>query len=416
MSRRGMLGKLHFWRVPMSLRFRLIGLVSLALVISLVLGGATAWVNASRSVRTEMRSALLVGRQTIESGIERLQQAADPSRGLDELVASFKGNRHLRVWFAGQAEAVATPIVESPPFGVVPNWFVRVIRVAPVTDRVPIIIGGRDYGTIALERVEAVTQRGDDHLQAVAYRGDGSQSQTTAFGLQGLDQLPAAGRQGVQQIVANHAAAPAAPAQLVREKGENQPGIDGVGLGFDAAALAEGNDIVGMNPDKADATLAQSLDQDALMAAGRLKGRQPRANPIEPGRHGLGIIGDPLDPGAAGNTNVQPPLGDIDPDNRLVSHALVPQNCKTPWLVGTPDCMRARAQSTVRVSDRDAGGSEMATVVKTYPRTECPLASPSHRWRNNNAIHVFGAEIEPSSRRGCAGQARAWGSWVKNSE
>jgi hypothetical protein len=85
---------------------------------------------------------------------------------------------------------------------------------------------------------------------------------------------------------------------------------------------------------------------------------------------------DPLDPGAAGNTNVQPPLGDVDPDNRLVSHAFVPQNCTTPWLVGTPDCMRARAQSTVRVSDRDAGGSEMATVVKTHPRTECPLASP----------------------------------------
>ena len=69
----------------MSLRFRLIGLVCLALVVSLALGGATAWVNASRSVRTEMRSALLVGRQTIASAIERLQQAPDPSRGLDEL-------------------------------------------------------------------------------------------------------------------------------------------------------------------------------------------------------------------------------------------------------------------------------------------------------------------------------------------
>jgi two-component system sensor histidine kinase UhpB len=135
----------------MSLRFRLIGLVCLALVVSLALGGGTAWVNASRSVRTEMRSALLVGRQTIESGIERLQQAADPSRGLDELVASFGGNRHLRVRFAGLAEAVATPVVESPPFGAVPNWFVRIIRVAPVTDRVPVTVGGRDYGTIALE-------------------------------------------------------------------------------------------------------------------------------------------------------------------------------------------------------------------------------------------------------------------------
>src|SRR6201993_42883 len=137
MLRRGILCRLEIkWGtgVPMSLRFRLIGLVCLALVVSLALGGATAWVNASRSVRTEMRSALLVGRQTIESGIERLQQAADPSHGLDDLVASFKGNRHLRVQFVGQAKSVATPVVETPPFGALPSWFVGVLRVAPVID------------------------------------------------------------------------------------------------------------------------------------------------------------------------------------------------------------------------------------------------------------------------------------------
>jgi hypothetical protein len=38
--------------------------------------------------------------------------------------------------------------------------------------------------------------------------------------------------------------------------------------------------------------------------------------------------------------------------------------------------MRARAPSTVRVSDRDAGGSEMTTVAKTNPRSECPPVSP----------------------------------------
>ncbi|MBV8130882.1 MAG: HAMP domain-containing protein [Alphaproteobacteria bacterium] len=135
----------------MSLRFRLIGLVCLALVVSLALGGATAWVNASRSVRTEMRSALLVGRQTIESAIERLQEASDPSRDLEELVASFEGNRHLQVRFIGEAQAVAAPVAESPRFGAVPRWFVRVIGVVPITDRVPITIGGHDYGAIALE-------------------------------------------------------------------------------------------------------------------------------------------------------------------------------------------------------------------------------------------------------------------------
>ena len=135
----------------MSLRFRLIGLVCIAVLLSLALGGVMAWVNASRSVRTEMRSALLVGRQTIENAIERLQTAPDPSRGVDDLVASFEGNRHLRVRFIGDAAAIAVPVLERPAFGTVPAWFVDAIGVAPVTDRVPIAVGGNRYGTIVIE-------------------------------------------------------------------------------------------------------------------------------------------------------------------------------------------------------------------------------------------------------------------------
>src|SRR6516165_3988402 len=89
----------------MSLRFRLIGLVCLVLLISLALGAAIAYSNASRSVRTEMRAALLVGRQTIENTVERLQTARDPLRDLDDLVASFNGNRHHR----GRAAEGANP-------------------------------------------------------------------------------------------------------------------------------------------------------------------------------------------------------------------------------------------------------------------------------------------------------------------
>jgi two-component system, NarL family, sensor histidine kinase UhpB len=135
----------------MSLRLRLIGLVCIALVLSLTLGGVMAWLNASRSVRNEMRSALLVGRQTIENAIERLQNTPDASRGLDDLVASFTGNRHLRVRFAGDPMAVTAPVVEQPPFGTIPGWFVRVIGVEPVTDRVPVVLGEHPLGTIAIE-------------------------------------------------------------------------------------------------------------------------------------------------------------------------------------------------------------------------------------------------------------------------
>src|SRR5260370_36487897 len=59
------------------LRFRLIGLGCVVLLISLALAGMAAYSNASRSVRTEMRAAFLVGRQTVESAIDRLQNARD---------------------------------------------------------------------------------------------------------------------------------------------------------------------------------------------------------------------------------------------------------------------------------------------------------------------------------------------------
>jgi two-component system, NarL family, sensor histidine kinase UhpB len=135
----------------MSLRFRLIGLVCVVLLISFALDGVIAYSNASRSVRTEMRAAFLVGRQTIANAIERLQNTRDPSRALDDLVASFTGNRHLRAWHAGQTPALAEPAAEKSRFGRPPTWFVRLIGVVPETERIPVAFGGRDYGSIVIE-------------------------------------------------------------------------------------------------------------------------------------------------------------------------------------------------------------------------------------------------------------------------
>jgi len=135
----------------MSLRFRLIALVWVVLPISLAFGGLAAWVNASRSVRVEMLAARQAARQTIETAVERLQTAPDPARYRDELVASFSGNRHLRVWLVGATAASSAPAVERPPRRVVPVWFVRFIGVEPMTDRLPVVVGDNAYGTIVIE-------------------------------------------------------------------------------------------------------------------------------------------------------------------------------------------------------------------------------------------------------------------------
>ncbi|HXC26846.1 MAG TPA: histidine kinase [Stellaceae bacterium] len=136
----------------MPLRFRLIALVTIVLLASLGLGGTVVVLNASRSVRTEMTSALLVGRQTIDNVVRGIDAAPDPRRELDNLVASFKGNRHLRVWTSGGAtEAEVQPADDRSPFGHVPPWFVRLIGVAPETDRIPVIIDGRPAGEVVIE-------------------------------------------------------------------------------------------------------------------------------------------------------------------------------------------------------------------------------------------------------------------------
>ena len=85
----------------MSLRLRLISLVAIVLAVSLVFGSAIACFSASRSVRTEMLSALVVAEQTIENAVDGLQTSLDPKRELENLVTSFKGNRHLRSFLSG---------------------------------------------------------------------------------------------------------------------------------------------------------------------------------------------------------------------------------------------------------------------------------------------------------------------------
>lgn len=135
----------------MPLRVRLMVLVIAALLTSLALGGAATLINASRSVRTEMESALQVGRQTIDNAVREIDVSPKPQRDIDDLVASFKGNRHLRVAVAGGvADEEMQPVNDRRRFGKVPAWFVRLIGVAPQTDRIPFTIGRQRAGAVVV--------------------------------------------------------------------------------------------------------------------------------------------------------------------------------------------------------------------------------------------------------------------------
>jgi two-component system, NarL family, sensor histidine kinase UhpB len=135
----------------LSLRLRLIGLVAVVFALSLALGGTVACLNASRSVQAEMRSALAVAQQTIATAVTALGRSEAPRRDLEQLIASFQANRHVRVRLDGEASAGAPAAFDAPPSDPVPAWFVRLIGVPPSSLRIPIIVAGQDYGAITVE-------------------------------------------------------------------------------------------------------------------------------------------------------------------------------------------------------------------------------------------------------------------------
>jgi two-component system, NarL family, sensor histidine kinase UhpB len=135
----------------MSLRFRLIGLIAIVLAVSLAIDGTIVFFNASRSVQTEMRSALQVGEQIVKSALKLLPEVTDRRRGLEELVAAFNGNRHLRVSLTGREIVSVKPSLEGPHFGTVASWFAMLLNIAPMSARFPVEIAGHDYGAIVIE-------------------------------------------------------------------------------------------------------------------------------------------------------------------------------------------------------------------------------------------------------------------------
>lgn len=155
----------------MSLQLRLIGLIALILLLSLLLGGAVACVSAARSVQTEMRAALAVGRHTVEAAVDALEPASHVRPELARIVRSFDGNRHLHVYLTADPGVQATPAVEQPLLEPVPDWLVDLVGGREQTEQVPVAVGGRSYGAIAIqtdphnELVEVWNEFGDALLE-----------------------------------------------------------------------------------------------------------------------------------------------------------------------------------------------------------------------------------------------------------
>ena len=134
-----------------SLRLRLILLVALGLAVSLVGAAGVAGFSASRSVQTELRSALAVAGQAVENALERGRASGALRQEVTGVIAAFAGNRHVRLRLDGAGPAGIRPAVEEPAIGIVPAWFVAMIHAEPTTLRLPIPLGPGGDEAVVIE-------------------------------------------------------------------------------------------------------------------------------------------------------------------------------------------------------------------------------------------------------------------------
>ena len=180
------------------------------------------------------------------------------------------------------------------------------------------------------------TRELDSSAKAVAHGRSRGALEAAALGMQAVDELTAPGGKLPQGLIAADRRADGAPRVCVGCEVGDQSGIDAVGLGADATALAEGDNGVRMNPEWDNVAGSEASHERLLVTPGRLEADDGGGRTsIQPVADSLGCIVQTLHMACAGYGNVDPVLRDIAPHNGLVSHRLLRQ---ARVRVGTPDC------------------------------------------------------------------------------
>jgi len=162
---------------PMSLRFRLVSLIALIVCASLALGSALAWRHATRSVRTEMRSALAVGEHKVSNALPYLGGNSDALLELSQLIRTFDGDRHLRATLTNPGGEIVTTSALERPARPVPKWFAALLGGNDLTSRLALPASVEEGGAIVLatdpqnEMTEVWTEFRDNIAIMAAFGG-----------------------------------------------------------------------------------------------------------------------------------------------------------------------------------------------------------------------------------------------------
>lgn len=131
-------------RAAMSLRGRVVALVTLTLLVSVSIYVAIASINARRDLEAELAAARTGGVQTVRSAFEDLPRSDHPQRDLLQLVATFNGNRHVVAELVDPLGATRLSSKAEMPTKPAPAWFEAAFRpdIEAVSINVPVTGAG----------------------------------------------------------------------------------------------------------------------------------------------------------------------------------------------------------------------------------------------------------------------------------
>lgn len=135
----------------MTLRERILGLITLALLISIAVGSALTYWHSNKKVAVEMDAALSVGESAVRDAVEPLAKYTEPARQLQRIVSSFNGNRHLKGFWIGPTGASVAESVLLAPDQPVPGWFFEIFAGKSRQAIVPLPPRMADLGSVRLQ-------------------------------------------------------------------------------------------------------------------------------------------------------------------------------------------------------------------------------------------------------------------------
>lgn len=136
-------------RTSLSLRARILILVALALLLGMSGNIARLVIEAGPRVQAEDQSVVRLAVDFLQAQVADLDRAPDPEAKLTQIVADMQQLRHVTITREGAA--AASPVAAQPePTPGVPAWFAAFVRPEQTTVTVPVEVGGRSLGALAI--------------------------------------------------------------------------------------------------------------------------------------------------------------------------------------------------------------------------------------------------------------------------